>query len=294
MSRSVVQDVRVLRASRPCDRLRRCPKPCKRSSRTATAAATCRSSLVLPDGGRVPLSSSTETEIVVRTLAGAEGARIAGARAARARLRAQRDRLHRRRPARSSPSPTRWSASVAHGRESVRARWRTFWHQHRSNRQNIAHHYDVSNAFYRLWLDPRMVYSCAYFSAEDDIARRRAGAESSTTSAASCGSRPASRLLDIGCGWGGLVFWAARALRRRGDGHHAVAAPVRARDARDRRARARRAACSVSSSTTSTCPRASSTTRSPASGCSSTSARAAIAKYFGKIYRRAEARAASC
>ena len=53
-------------------------------------------------------------------------------------------------------------------RVAARARWRTFWHQHRSNRTNIAHHYDVSDAFYRLWLDPRMVYSCAYFAAEGD------------------------------------------------------------------------------------------------------------------------------
>ena len=38
----------------------------------------------------------------------------------------------------------------------------------RGNKANIQHHYDVSNAFYRLWLDERMVYSCAYFRSETD------------------------------------------------------------------------------------------------------------------------------
>ena len=55
-------------------------------------------------------------------------------------------------------------------------------------------------------------------------ARRRAGATSSTTSAASCGSPTGETLLDIGCGWGGLVFRAAEHYGVHGDRHHAVAA----------------------------------------------------------------------
>jgi len=64
-------------------------------------------------------------------------------------------------------------------------------HQHRPNRANISHHYDVGDAFYRLWLDERMVYSCAYFRREDD-SLATAQSRSSTTSAASCAWRPAS------------------------------------------------------------------------------------------------------
>ena len=73
----------------------------------------------------------------------------------------------------------------------------------------VRHHYDVSNAFYRLFLDERMVYSCGYFEREDatldeaqraklDIACRKLRL------------REGARLLDIGCGWGGLAIHAAR------------------------------------------------------------------------------------
>jgi cyclopropane-fatty-acyl-phospholipid synthase len=73
----------------------------------------------------------------------------------------------------------------------------------------IHYHYDVGNSFYKLWLDKRMVYSCAYFrSAEDsldvaqeaklDLICRKLRLE------------PGERLLDIGCGWGGLIIYAAQ------------------------------------------------------------------------------------
>jgi cyclopropane-fatty-acyl-phospholipid synthase len=82
-------------------------------------------------------------------------------------------------------------------------------HSKDRDRQAISHHYDLSNDFYSLWLDDLMVYSCAYFlSAEDDL------------NAAQCRKldyvcrklrlRPGQRLLDIGCGWGGLLLHAAR------------------------------------------------------------------------------------
>src|SRR4029453_2621847 len=57
---------------------------------------------------------------------------------------------------------------ITHGPDSLHTRWRLWRHQHRSNRANIRYHYDVSNAFYRLWLDARLVYSCAYFRADGD------------------------------------------------------------------------------------------------------------------------------
>ena len=194
--------------------------------------------LVLPDGGRVPLSSSTETEVIVRTwralkaLASPELGRLA-----RAYVRNEIDFTGGAR--RILGITEAMVGSVAHGRESLRARWRMFRHQHRSNRKNIQHHYDVSDAFYRLWLDPRMVYSCAYFSAEGD-SLADAQAKKLDHICRKLRLAPGETFLDIGCGWGGAHLLGGAELRREGDGHHAFAAPVRPCDARDRRARARR------------------------------------------------------
>jgi cyclopropane-fatty-acyl-phospholipid synthase len=82
-------------------------------------------------------------------------------------------------------------------------------HSRARDRQAVSFHYDVSNDFYRLWLDPSMVYSCAYFkSANDSLEARKS--KSWITSAASSGFVRTERLLDIGCGWGGLIVHAAR------------------------------------------------------------------------------------
>ena len=74
------------------------------------------------------------------------------------------------------------------------------------------------------------MYSCAYFRDDARHARRGAGRRSSTTSAASSGWHRGERLLDIGCGWGGLLFHAAERYGVDATRHHAVAKPVRARD----------------------------------------------------------------
>ncbi len=82
-------------------------------------------------------------------------------------------------------------------------------HSQERDQQAVTYHYNVSNDFYALWLDRRMVYSCAYFATPDDdldtaqewkldyICRKLR-------------LRHGQRLLDIGCGWGGLVLHAAR------------------------------------------------------------------------------------
>jgi len=72
------------------------------------------------------------------------------------------------------------------------------------NRRDIAHHYDLGNDFYKLWLDPTMTYSCAYFKAPDDsleTAQRNKIAHIGRKLQLQQGQT----LLDVGCGWGGLL-----------------------------------------------------------------------------------------
>ena len=91
---------------------------------------------------------------------------------------------------------------------SLTTRWRVWRHQRRSNRANIGYHYDVSNAFYRLWLDRQQVYSCAYFPT-DDTTLDDAQTAKLEHICRKLRLRPGERFLDIGCGWGALLFRAA-------------------------------------------------------------------------------------
>jgi cyclopropane-fatty-acyl-phospholipid synthase len=82
-------------------------------------------------------------------------------------------------------------------------------HTRKSDRKAIEYHYDVSNEFYEKWLDPAMVYSCAYFS---DPGMGLAAAQQAKLDHVCRKLRlsPGERLLDIGCGWGAMVIHAAR------------------------------------------------------------------------------------
>jgi len=82
-------------------------------------------------------------------------------------------------------------------------------HTKSANRQAIAFHYDVSNTFYKLWLDPQMIYSCAYFKAADD-SLKLAQSNKLTHICRKLRLKQGEHLLDIGCGWGALICWAAR------------------------------------------------------------------------------------
>jgi cyclopropane-fatty-acyl-phospholipid synthase len=84
--------------------------------------------------------------------------------------------------------------------------------QHSNSRETITYHYDVGNDFYRLWLDPEMVYSCAYFR---DDAQSLAYAQQDKLDyiCRKLYLQPGQTLLDIGCGWGALAIWAARHYR---------------------------------------------------------------------------------
>jgi cyclopropane-fatty-acyl-phospholipid synthase len=82
-------------------------------------------------------------------------------------------------------------------------------HSIERDRQAIAYHYDVSNDFYALWLDQQLVYSCAYFTTPDD-SLDTAQERKLDYICRKLRLRPGEKLLDIGCGWGGLVMHAAR------------------------------------------------------------------------------------
>jgi cyclopropane-fatty-acyl-phospholipid synthase len=78
------------------------------------------------------------------------------------------------------------------------------------SRRNTSHHYDLGNDFFKLWIDPQMVYSCAYFRRpDDDIAT--AQQQKLEHICAKLRLAPGERLLDVGCGWGALAIYAARA-----------------------------------------------------------------------------------
>lgn len=86
---------------------------------------------------------------------------------------------------------------------------RSFSHTRESDAQAIQYHYDVSNAFYREWLDENMVYSCAYFE-EGNESLDQAQLAKIDHILRKIRLQPGQRLLDIGCGWGALVLRAAQ------------------------------------------------------------------------------------
>jgi cyclopropane-fatty-acyl-phospholipid synthase len=109
-------------------------------------------------------------------------------------------RLHLLHQALRLPKPDRGGAARG---------WRARWTAHRNSQASIAHHYDVSNDFYKLWLDPEMVYSCAYFS-DTDQSLAKAQQDKLDYLCRKLRLQPGQTLLDIGCGWGALALWAAR------------------------------------------------------------------------------------
>lgn len=90
----------------------------------------------------------------------------------------------------------------------VAARMRGRMHSRDRDRQAITHHYDVSNAFYALCLDARMVYSCGYFPTPHASLDEAQEAKLELI-CRKLRLKPGERLLDIGCGWGALPLYAA-------------------------------------------------------------------------------------
>ncbi len=81
-------------------------------------------------------------------------------------------------------------------------------HTRRRDRRSISHHYDVSNEFYRLVLGPSWTYSCAVFTDEHE-SLEQAQANKYELISRKLGLEPGMRLLDVGCGWGGMALHAA-------------------------------------------------------------------------------------
>jgi cyclopropane-fatty-acyl-phospholipid synthase len=85
-----------------------------------------------------------------------------------------------------------------------------------AGRAAIEHHYDVSREFYRLWLDRRMVYSCALWPDGPDDDLESAQEAKLDWHVAAARARGAARVLDVGCGWGAML---AHLTGERGVGH---------------------------------------------------------------------------
>lgn len=79
----------------------------------------------------------------------------------------------------------------------------------KTSKNNITHHYDIGNDFYRLWLDPTMTYSCGYFQTPED-SLEQAQQNKIEYILKKLNLKEGQSLLDIGCGWGQLMLRAAK------------------------------------------------------------------------------------
>ena len=96
-----------------------------------------------------------------------------------------------------------------HGQEDAAPHLEGALHSRQRDRRAVTYHYNQSNDFYSLWLDRRMVYSCAYFeSGDEDI--DTAQEQKLDYVCRKLRLRKGERLLDVGCGWGGLILYAAQ------------------------------------------------------------------------------------
>jgi len=77
-----------------------------------------------------------------------------------------------------------------------------------NSRRNVAHHYDLDNNFFSKWLDDSMAYSCAYYEHSDDDLRA-AQLNKYRHICRKLRLMRGEKLVDIGCGWGGMMFYAA-------------------------------------------------------------------------------------
>ncbi len=100
------------------------------------------------------------------------------------------------------PGPLAWWRDLMNRGKSLKR------HRAEVDARQVQFHYDVSDDFYALWLDPRRVYSCAYYR-RPDMALAQAQEAKLEHICRKLMLRPGERFLDIGAGWGGLLLWAA-------------------------------------------------------------------------------------
>jgi cyclopropane-fatty-acyl-phospholipid synthase len=79
----------------------------------------------------------------------------------------------------------------------------------RGSREHVHHHYDLGNDFYALWLDPELIYTCAYFETPDATLEQAQRAKLEHV-ARKLRLRPGERVVEAGCGWGALALHLAR------------------------------------------------------------------------------------
>jgi cyclopropane-fatty-acyl-phospholipid synthase len=84
--------------------------------------------------------------------------------------------------------------------------WLRTYNQERRSKRNVAHHYDLSARLYDLFLDADRQYSCAYFTDRDN-SLEQAQADKKAHIAAKLDLKPGQKVLDIGCGWGGMALY---------------------------------------------------------------------------------------
>ena len=88
--------------------------------------------------------------------------------------------------------------------------WRDNLNQRDRSKANVAHHYDLSDDLYDLFLDPDRQYSCAYFTDPETVTLEQAQLDKKAHIAAKLDLKPGQRVLDIGCGWGGMALYLNR------------------------------------------------------------------------------------
>ena len=104
---------------------------------------------------------------------------------------------------RSSPRVRNWAWRL-------RSKWFDWLQANtmRGSSRNIRRHYDLSNDFYRLWLDEQMVYTCAYFPTPDVSLEEAQEAKMDLVCRKLC-LRPGETVVEVGCGWGALAIYMA-------------------------------------------------------------------------------------
>lgn len=88
--------------------------------------------------------------------------------------------------------------------------WYDTYNKRDRSKANVSHHYDLSDTLYDLFLDRDRQYSCAYFTDPETVSLEQAQLDKKAHIAAKLALRPGQKVLDIGCGWGGMALYLHR------------------------------------------------------------------------------------